>query len=70
MQEIKNDDVLDLETLLISWVENQFCDELILDPPLMPRLEGDFYAQIKTDWADKDSVVCWESAGFYLKSNY
>lgn len=69
VREIKDDELLDLEAQLIQWAKDEFNDELIIDLPIMPKLEGDFYGQIKTDWADKDSVVCWEGAGFYLKHN-
>jgi hypothetical protein len=67
-KEIKDDDVLDLETQLIDWAEDQFCGELEIDFPLIPGIEGEFFASIKTDFNPPDSVFCWESAGFYLKA--
>jgi len=67
--EIDEDVPLDLEEQVSLWVEEQFEGELKIDGKLMPALEGDYYAQIKTDWAPKNSVVCWESGGFYLRES-
>ena len=66
-REIKDDDVLDLETQLIQWVDDHFCGELELDLPIMHGIEGDYFASIKTDFNPPDSVISWESGGFYLK---
>jgi len=66
-KEIKDDDVLDLETQLIQWVADYFCGELELDLPIMHGIEGDYFASIKTDFNPPDSVISWESGGFYLK---
>jgi hypothetical protein len=62
--------VLDLETRLKAWIKKEFCGELALDGDLTPRLQGDYYAKIMTDGRSPDSVVCWESGGFYMKSTY
>ena len=67
---IKGKMVLDLETRLKAWIKSEFCGELALDGDIMPRLEGEYYAQIITDGRSPDSGVCWESGGFYLKSTY
>lgn len=64
------DDILDLETQLDLWIESEFVGELERDGDLMPRLQGDFYAKIMTDGRSPDSVVCWESGGFYMKPTY
>ena len=61
---------LDLARLVDRWVKREFAGELKRDGGLTPRLSGDYYAQIKTDGRPPDSVVCWTSGGFYLKSTY
>lgn len=65
--ELGPDDPLDLETLVDRWVAERFGGELMRDGELMPKLQGDFYATIHTDWRPLDSVVVWESGGFYLR---
>jgi hypothetical protein len=65
-KELKDDDILDLESQVINWVNEHFCGELVIDLPLCD-FEGDYHASIKTDFNSPDSVVVWESAGFYLK---
>lgn len=67
---LSDEDILDLETQLDLWIESEFCGELERDGDTMPRLQGDYYAKIMTDGRSPDSVVCWESGGFYLKSTY
>ena len=64
---LRGNSLLDLEHQLKKWVREEFGGELKLDPPLMPRLEGDYYGRIMTDGRPPDSIVCWESGGFYLK---
>lgn len=66
-REIKDDDILDLETQVIAWVEEQFDGEVELDLPIIHGIEGDYYASIKTDFNSPDSLISWESGGFYLK---
>ena len=66
-REIKDDDVLDLETQVIAWVEERFDGEVELDLPIIHGIEGDYYASIKTDFNSPDSLISWESGGFYLK---
>ena len=61
---------LDLKKQVKKWIKNQFGGELVLDGNLMPRLSGDYYAKIMTNGRPPDSVVCWESGGFYLKGTY
>lgn len=58
---------LDLKLLVEEWIAQEFCGELELDGELQPRLEGDFYAKIVVDGRSPDSVVCWDSGGFWLK---
>lgn len=65
--EISPDDPLDLETLLDQWIADRYCGELCRDGELMPRLQGEGYAWIQTDWRPLDSVVVWEAGGFFLK---
>ena len=66
--EIKDDDILDLETQVIEWVKDYFAGEAEVDLPLIPGMEGEYFASIKTDYNSPDSVISWESAGFYIKS--
>jgi len=61
---------LDLETRVRHWIKREFCGELKLDGKIMSRLEGDYYAQVKTDGSTPDSVMCWDSGGFYLDTTY
>jgi hypothetical protein len=58
---------MDLDALVDAWIASEFCGELQRDGKLMPRLEGDYYAQILTDNRAPDSAVCWTSGGFFLK---
>jgi len=67
-KEIKDDDILDLETQVIHWVKDCFGNEAEVDLPLIPGMEGEYFASIKTDFNPPDSVISWESAGFYIKS--
>lgn len=67
-KEIKDDDILDLETQVIHWVKDYFGGEAEVDLPLIHGMEGDYFASIKTDFNPFDSVISWESAGFYIKS--
>lgn len=65
--EIKGRMLLDLETRVKAWVKAEFGGELKLSGELMPRLSGDYYAVIITDWRPRDSVVVWQSGGFFLQ---
>lgn len=65
---IRGNALIDLRTNIKRWVKEQFCGELKLDGKLMPKLSGDYYGKVMTDGRAPDSVVCWESGGFYLKS--
>lgn len=60
---------LDLKLRVKNWIKKQFGGGLVLDGHLMPKLQGDYYAKIMTDGRPPDSIVCWTSGGFYLKSN-
>ncbi len=60
---------LDIKALVKRWIKQEYCGELRLDGDLMPRLQGDYYAQIKLDCNPPDSVSCWTSGGFYLKTS-
>lgn len=67
---LRGNSSLDLKKQVKKWIKNQFGGELALDGDLMPRISGDYYAKIMTDGRSPDSVVCWESGGFYLKGTY
>lgn len=64
---IRGNALIDLRHNIAKWVKSQFCGELQIDGDLMPGLQGDYYATIITDGRAPDSVVVWESGGFYLK---
>jgi hypothetical protein len=66
--EIKDEDLLCLETLVDKWVAEQFYYDFDRDGELCNSVVGDYYAAIRTNWNKLDSVVVWASAGFYLKS--
>jgi hypothetical protein len=65
--ELKDDDLLCLKTQINKWLESYYDGGLMLDGEIMSKLEGDYYASIKTDYSSPDSVVSWEGGGFYLK---
>lgn len=67
---LRGNATLDLRRQIQRWAKEEFCGELALDGELMPGLDGDYYGRIMTDGRPPESVVCWESGGFYLKSNY
>ena len=52
-----------------KWAKQEFGGELRLDPPIMPRLQGDYYAAIYTDGREPTCGICWDSGGFYLKGS-
>jgi len=64
---ILGETTLDLEARVKDWVGSEFQGELKLDPPLMPKLDGDYYAKIMTDGRPPDSCIYWTGRGFYLK---
>ena len=65
IKEIKGKMVLNLETRVKDWLKKEFCGEVVLDGKIMPRLEGEYYAQIITDNRDPDCGICWSSGGFF-----
>lgn len=67
---LRGNATLDLRRQLKRWIESEFGGELKLDGALMPRIDGDYYAQILTDGRAPDCGICWDSAGFYLTSTY
>ena len=66
VEPIRGNASLDIATRVKAWVKKEFCGELKVDGKIMPRLEGDYYAQIKMDGERPESVRCWTSGGFYL----
>jgi hypothetical protein len=67
---IEDEELLCLETLVDKFIDEQFCGELQRDGELCDNSGGDYYAAIRTDWNNLDSVTVWQSGGFYLKSTY
>ena len=67
---IKDDDILDLESLVDSWLSLEYSGELERDGEICDSSGGAYFAEIKTDGNKLDSVVCWESGGFYTKATY
>lgn len=64
---LADDDLMDLETLVDQWITESSCGELVRDGDIMPQLQGEYYAWIQTDQRPLDSVVVWESGGFYIR---
>lgn len=64
------DEPLAIEERIAKWVESEYCGELEVD---LPFADGcgkscvDYYARTMTDGRPPDSVICWESIGFFLK---
>lgn len=67
---LRGNSKLDLKYQIKKWIKSEFASELRLDPPLLRRLDGDYYAKIITDGRPPDTAVVWDSGGFYLKPNY
>lgn len=61
---------LDLKKRIKDWISETFgkSSGVVLDGEPMPHLDGDYYAQIKTDGELPGSAKCWTSGGFFLKS--
>ena len=66
---LRGNSSLDLKYQVKKWIRREFGGEYRLDGKLMPKLEGDYYAQIMTDGRPPESCICWDSGGFYLTSN-
>lgn len=69
IEPIKGNALLDLERRVKAWIRKEFAGAAFtvrLAGKIMPRLEGDYYAQILTDGRPPTSVVVWTSGGFYL----
>lgn len=64
---IRGNGLLDITHQTKRWIKQQFGGELMLDGKLQSGLSGDYYARIMTDGRSPDSVVCWQSGGFYLQ---
>jgi hypothetical protein len=67
---LRRNSLLDLKHQIKKWIKREFCGELMLDGEIMPKIEGDYFAQIKTDGRPPDSIVCWTSGGFFIKLAY
>ena len=65
---LRGNSKLNLKQQVKKWIAKEYCGELKLDGELVPRLAGDYYARIITDGRPPESIVCWTSGGFYLKS--
>ncbi len=63
---IRGDTKLDLTKLVKKWIAEHFHGAGELTGPIMPRLEGHFYARIMTDGRPPSSGVCWTSGGFFV----
>jgi len=67
---IGDDTILDLEDLIKNWIETEYSGDYVLDGEIDSYFvsTSEYSARILLDGAKLDSVVCWESAGFYLTS--
>lgn len=61
---IGENDQMNLKANVERWIAAEFEGELALNGELLPKLQGDYYAEMRTN----DSAVVWDSGGFYLKS--
>lgn len=68
VMEIDDDEPLDLEALIIKWIQREYGEGCSLDQPFdsCNKTCGDYYASIITDWNPKDTVVIWEGAYFFI----
>jgi hypothetical protein len=67
---MRGNSLLNIKHQIKKWIKKEFGGELMLDGEPMSRLAGDYYAKIMTDGRPPDSIVCWTSGGFFLKSTY
>jgi hypothetical protein len=58
---------LNLKLRVKQWAKEEFGGELRLDGEIMPKLEGDYYVQILTDYDSPHGHKCWTGGGFWLK---
>lgn len=65
---ISDDELLDLEALIIKWIQREYGESCSLCQPFdsSNKIFGDYYAAIITDWRPKDTVVIWEGAYFFV----
>lgn len=68
IQEIKDDELLDLETLISKWIQIHYGEDCSLCRPFdsTNKIFGDFYAVIITDGRPPDTLVIWEGAYFFV----
>jgi len=64
---LRGNDSLNLEHQVKKWIRQEFDGAYRLSGDLMPKLDGDYYAQLKTDGEPPSSCRCWDSGGFYLE---
>ena len=65
---IRGNSLLDLKRQLKLWAKDVY-GSMGYNPKIgeiMPRLEGDYYAQIITDARSPYDGICWTGGGFYL----
>lgn len=70
VQPLRGNAALNLRLRVRRWLREEFAGELALDGDIMPRLDGEYYAQIMTDGRAPDAGVCWSSGGFYTVTTY
>lgn len=69
--EIKGKTKLDLKKRIKAWIKSEYGGELRLDGDIVPNGSGicDYTGTIYTDGNSPESVTCWNSCGFFLKSS-
>jgi len=65
---LRSNSLLDLTYQVRKWVKEHFASELRLDGEVMPKVEGDFYAELVFDIIPEEER-CWEGGGFFLKES-
>ena len=65
---ISDDTPLDIEELIKNWIETEYSGYCVLNGDIDSDHIGcaEYSARILLDGAKLDSVICWQSAGFYL----
>lgn len=61
---------LSVERQVRRWIKQEHDGQLVLEPPFVTGTGKscvDYYARIITDGRPPDTVICWDSVGFFLR---
>ena len=62
--------LMDLATQVRRWVKEWSGGLAHLTGTIVPRVEGEFYAQLIINGDDPQSGRCWEGGGFFIDTEY